>query len=479
MVCGIYMLTNKLNGKSYIGASVNITNRWYAHKNKARNARIAKLVTNVGKENFSFSVLEECPLDELDDKEKYYIDLYDTLVPNGYNVHHGGKIENSTGFWRVSKAKRSRVKIGYEFRYSTDYSKNKKDIVNKDILKLKKAVEEKGFEWKIIDEDKAKKTIIQNQQDLDNERFMSLAYSKNTTGFYRVHKKQNSYVYTYPMSGKNKTLTNTDIRLLKKRVESKGLPWVILDEFKAKHTLEENDYWNKYLKPDNSNKTGFYRVYKSGNSYYYKDKITHKILSSTDIKVLQEKVEEKNWAWEIFDEEKAKQTIIDSEEYNKFPFNHRLSLATNKTGFFRVDTVRNNGCKQKYCYRYGYYVNGKRKYISSVNLRILEKKVKDKGLPWMIIDEEKAKKSIMANKSTSHRSNKTGFYRLSKDIHKNAKRGVIWVYRYRVNGKNKVIKRVDLRDLREEVLKRGLPWEVIDEEKAKQTIRESEQNNGH
>ena len=64
MVCGVYIITNKLNGKSYIGASSNITNRWYAHKNKARNTRISKIVTKWGKDNFSFRIIEECPLDE-------------------------------------------------------------------------------------------------------------------------------------------------------------------------------------------------------------------------------------------------------------------------------------------------------------------------------------------------------------------------------------------------------------------------------
>jgi len=468
------MLTNKLNGKSYIGASSNITNRWYAHKNKARNARIAKLVTKVGKENFSFHILEECSLEELDDKEKYYIDLYDTLVPNGYNVHSGGKIENSTGFWRVSKVKKSRNKIGYEFRYSTNYSKNKKEFVNKNILKLKKAVEENGFEWKIIDEDKAKMTIRQNQQDLNNERFMSLAYSKNKTGFYRVHKKQNSYVYTYQVEGKNKTLTNVDIRLLKKRVESKELPWIILDEFKAVNTIKESDSWKE--ERDKKNKTGFYKVSKSDNSYIYTDKKTGTSISSTDIQKLKEKVKEKNLLWKIINEEKAKQTISDSEEYNKISFNQKISLATNNTGFFRVDTVKNNDYKQGFYYRYGYYDGGTRKYLCGVNLKLLEKKVKDKGLPWMIIDEEKAEKSIMKNTSTGHHPNKTGFYRLYKSIHKKTRQGFIWVYRYRVNGKNKSIKRVDLNDLRDEVLKRGLPWEVIDEEKAKLTIMENEKN---
>jgi hypothetical protein len=39
-----------------------------------------------GKENFSFEVIEECALTELNDKEKYYINKYNTMTPNGYNM---------------------------------------------------------------------------------------------------------------------------------------------------------------------------------------------------------------------------------------------------------------------------------------------------------------------------------------------------------------------------------------------------------
>lgn len=40
--------------------------------------------------NFDFEVLEECNKDELNDKEIYYIDFYNTLYPNGYNKTKGG-----------------------------------------------------------------------------------------------------------------------------------------------------------------------------------------------------------------------------------------------------------------------------------------------------------------------------------------------------------------------------------------------------
>lgn len=41
-------------------------------------------------ENFSFEILEECNREELNDKERYYISLYDCQVPNGFNQTAGG-----------------------------------------------------------------------------------------------------------------------------------------------------------------------------------------------------------------------------------------------------------------------------------------------------------------------------------------------------------------------------------------------------
>lgn len=43
-----------------------------------------------GIENFSFEILEECLMNELDIKEKYYIEYLKTYVPYGYNIQQGG-----------------------------------------------------------------------------------------------------------------------------------------------------------------------------------------------------------------------------------------------------------------------------------------------------------------------------------------------------------------------------------------------------
>ena len=96
-VIGIYKITNLVNGKSYIGQSVNIQKRFNAHKSVAFNPNDAnynyplyRAIRKYGLENFSFEVLEECDISELNNKEIYYISKYNTYGKCGYNQDKGG-----------------------------------------------------------------------------------------------------------------------------------------------------------------------------------------------------------------------------------------------------------------------------------------------------------------------------------------------------------------------------------------------------
>lgn len=97
-LCGIYMITNEINGKKYIGQSVDIEKRWESHKYKSaiesRNYYLYNAIKKYGIENFTFSIVELCDRTELNDKEIYYISKYNTYVYNkdscGYNMTVGG-----------------------------------------------------------------------------------------------------------------------------------------------------------------------------------------------------------------------------------------------------------------------------------------------------------------------------------------------------------------------------------------------------
>lgn len=89
MISGIYKIENLINGKKYIGQSIDIQRRFNEHKRDKDNCRIHQALRKYGINNFSFEVVEECPTILLDEREKYWIKYYDSFN-NGYNATTGG-----------------------------------------------------------------------------------------------------------------------------------------------------------------------------------------------------------------------------------------------------------------------------------------------------------------------------------------------------------------------------------------------------
>lgn len=91
---GIYKITNQLRDKSYIGQSVDIDKRWKDHCKCGLGIdtpvgnKLYKAMSQDGLQNFSFELLEECPREQLNEKEKFYIELYDSYN-YGYNSNKG------------------------------------------------------------------------------------------------------------------------------------------------------------------------------------------------------------------------------------------------------------------------------------------------------------------------------------------------------------------------------------------------------
>lgn len=94
---GIYKIENLLNHKVYIGQSVDICRRWRDHRkaykdennDKVKNSHLYRSIQKYGIENFEFSVIEECSVAELNERERYWISYYDSFF-NGYNLTLGG-----------------------------------------------------------------------------------------------------------------------------------------------------------------------------------------------------------------------------------------------------------------------------------------------------------------------------------------------------------------------------------------------------
>ena len=95
-VCGIYKITNKQTGDIYIGQSVNIADRWKQHIKCGLGIDASatnKLYNNMQKYgvwNFTFEILQKCTRDKLNEKERFWIQMYQSNKV-GLNVTKGNK----------------------------------------------------------------------------------------------------------------------------------------------------------------------------------------------------------------------------------------------------------------------------------------------------------------------------------------------------------------------------------------------------
>lgn len=85
---GIYKITNNKNEKVYIGQSQNMYERWKQHRTALKNGnhpnKEMQKDWSKSSRGFRWDVVEYCSLEKLNEREKYWIDKYNS-IEEGYN----------------------------------------------------------------------------------------------------------------------------------------------------------------------------------------------------------------------------------------------------------------------------------------------------------------------------------------------------------------------------------------------------------
>lgn len=86
----IYKITNKVNGKVYIGQTrYTVEFRWRQHLHKKDDTYFHNALKKYGPDNFIVEILEECDVEKLNEREIFYIAKYNSFE-DGYNLTLGG-----------------------------------------------------------------------------------------------------------------------------------------------------------------------------------------------------------------------------------------------------------------------------------------------------------------------------------------------------------------------------------------------------
>lgn len=314
MNSGIYVITNLINGKKYIGQSVDVHRRIIHHRHHLNagvhyNEHLQRAWNKYGKENFSFEVLEYCDIDKLDDLERQYISDFKALDERyGYNSQSGG--HEGKQLSEEAKRKISEATSGENNpMYGVQLFGEKNGMYNKNHSE-------------------------ESKQQMGETK--SRVY--NSTGFFKVYKnKDDRYLqgfrwhYSWSEDGKRNEIASVSLLDLEKNVRAKGLHWEVLDEELAAQAIEEDkrakmsedDY--KRLHSSKMTSTGILYVSKKKNKKYTKGFIwsynytdsnkKRRSMMSISLEELKKKVEAKGLPWKIIDEELAKNSIKEDSTY--------------------------------------------------------------------------------------------------------------------------------------------------------------------
>jgi len=208
MKSGVYIIKNLLNNKVYIGSSKNVDERWVKHKftlnnKKHCNGHLNRAWNKYGENNFKFSVIEYVELDNLIEREQYYIDYYDACNQNiGYNI--APKAGSNLGWCPSEKTRKRMSESAKKKPPVTEETKKKLSIArmgNKNACRIVTDEERKKMSESHIGINRGEKNgmsitnkdeVIAMRNDYDNGMSISeimIKYDKKNSFTYQIVKR--------------------------------------------------------------------------------------------------------------------------------------------------------------------------------------------------------------------------------------------------------------------------------------------------
>ena len=171
---GLYYIENKVNGKRYVGQSINVRRRLLRHKcdlrgNKHINKHLQNAWNKYGEDNFKFQVIKKCDSEALLEEEMKYIKKYGTFG-GGYNLTPGGE-SGSVSFLGKKHTLESREKMRI--------AKIGKKLPKTTIKAMKESA--KGFDGPHTEESKRKMSLVKKDRRLKPETIEKIARARKGT----------------------------------------------------------------------------------------------------------------------------------------------------------------------------------------------------------------------------------------------------------------------------------------------------------
>ena len=255
MTSGIYMIKNKINGKIYIGQSLDMERRKKQHfyllsSNNHPNSHLQNSYNKYGPNNFVFkNIKQNIPKSQLNSLEQRYIKVFKSSNPKfGYNLTIGGEsntpiqivrdkisenninTKNKTGIKYVSFCKQDSYKSGYRFIFRVnDYVKYASTLEE-----LEKKISRDGYNFEVWDMKKYQKTL-----EINNKISKLLLNKQNQFGIKNISKVKTTYRYFKSKNYKKTVIYKAKFYDLLKELINKNIKIEIVDINKVYNILKD------------------------------------------------------------------------------------------------------------------------------------------------------------------------------------------------------------------------------------------------